>query len=231
MRALFVVVWVTVAVAGCSKPSEPTPKADTTAQKAPEADKTPEAKAPEANTPEAKAPTDDGSEGDTPSPEAELANKAMNELQMTLGKRLKGAMAEGGPAAAIDVCSKEANAMTADIAKKHGIQLGRTSHRLRNPENAPRPWVKAWLDENAGKKASRVNAYEASLDGAVGLINPIPMGGLCTSCHGDPAGLPEEVKGALATRYPEDKATGFEVGDLRGVFWAEVPMKRPPSTP
>jgi len=25
----------------------------------------------------------------------------------------------------------------------------------------------------------------------------------------------------LANRYPEDKALGYEVGDLRGVIWAE----------
>jgi hypothetical protein len=28
---------------------------------------------------------------------------------------------------------------------------------------------------------------------------------------------------ALAARYPDDRATGFAPGDLRGWFWVEVP--------
>jgi hypothetical protein len=35
--------------------------------------------------------------------------------------------------------------------------------------------------------------------------------------------IPDEVKQTLAKEYPDDQATGFEEGDLRGWFWIEVP--------
>ncbi len=44
----------------------------------------------------------------------------------------------------------------------------------------------------------------------------IPKGAPCLICHGeniDP-GLHAKIKG----RYPEDEATGFKEGDLRGAF-------------
>ncbi len=39
---------------------------------------------------------------------------------------------------------------------------------------------------------------------------------LCLACHGSELGEP--VKAVLAKHYPDDRATGFRVGDLRGAF-------------
>ena len=33
------------------------------------------------------------------------------------------------------------------------------------------------------------------------------------------------VKAAIARHYPDDAATGFDVDDLRGLLWVEVPAK------
>jgi hypothetical protein len=45
----------------------------------------------------------------------------------------------------------------------------------------------------------------------------------CLACHGDPAGMKEEVKALLQERYPHDQAKGYKAGDLRGA----VSIKRP----
>ena len=53
-------------------------------------------------------------------------------------------------------------------------------------------------------------------------MKAIPTAGLCLTCHGaviDPA-LEQELK----SLYPQDKARGFEVGDIRGAFTIEQPM-------
>jgi hypothetical protein len=42
---------------------------------------------------------------------------------------------------------------------------------------------------------------------------------LCLTCHG--SNLDADIAASIAERYPEDRATGFEAGDLRGVFWVE----------
>ena len=42
---------------------------------------------------------------------------------------------------------------------------------------------------------------------------------LCLTCHG--AALSPDVEAALAESYPEDHATGYSAGDLRGAFVVE----------
>ena len=43
----------------------------------------------------------------------------------------------------------------------------------------------------------------------------------CLACHG--AQVAPAVRTAIAAHYPDDAATGFAVGDLRGGLWVEVP--------
>lgn len=125
-----------------------------------------------------------------------------------------------GPVEAIRVCRLDAP----EIALAHsgdGVRLGRASHRLRNPANASPAWVQPILDAylaNAEDRAPRV----ASLSGdRVGYVEPILVQPLCLTCHGD--ALTPEVSAEIEALYPDDRATGFAVGDLRGVFWLEFP--------
>ncbi|MDT4883752.1 hypothetical protein FQZ97_1198250 [compost metagenome] len=43
----------------------------------------------------------------------------------------------------------------------------------------------------------------------------------CLACHGTQ--MAPQVRAAIAAHYPDDAATGFAVGDLRGGLWVEVP--------
>ena len=58
-------------------------------------------------------------------------------------------------------------------------------------------------------------------NGRRGYVEPIVMQPLCLACHGET--LAPEVAEQIAAEYPEDRATGFRVGDFRGVFWVEYP--------
>jgi hypothetical protein len=153
----------------------------------------------------------------------DAGNAAISALQGRLFQRLSEEMGKGGPSAAVTACRDEAQALTARVAAEQGIEVGRTSHRLRNPGNAPREWVKPYLAQWAGKKASEVQPVVVDLGERVGILRPIPTAELCTTCHGAPDRIAPEVKGTLQQAYPEDRATGFSPGDLRGLFWAEVP--------
>ncbi|MCP4449645.1 MAG: DUF3365 domain-containing protein [Myxococcales bacterium] len=33
------------------------------------------------------------------------------------------------------------------------------------------------------------------------------------------------MRARLAARYPDDKAVGYEAGDLRGAIWAELDLR------
>ena len=65
--------------------------------------------------------------------------------------------------------------------------------------------------------------YRSGPDGELGALLPIQLLTTCVLCHGTEADLAEGVQEALAVHYPDDEATGFAPGDLRGWFWMEVP--------
>jgi hypothetical protein len=153
---------------------------------------------------------------------AKAAEGAMQALQLRLFQRLSQELGSGGPAGAVTVCRDEAQALTAAVAQEQGLEVGRTSHRLRNPKNAPRPWAQPFVTAVATRKAAEVKPIYVDLGDRLGLLKPIPMGELCTTCHGAADSLAPEVARVLKEGYPEDRATGFAPGDVRGFFWAEV---------
>lgn len=148
------------------------------------------------------------------------AEKARGALAGTLMSRVSEAISNKGPAGAIEVCNLEAQGLTNQVAQKHDVKIGRTSFRLRNPENTPPEWVKKFhlvedrVDEQVIMKKD---------SDQLAVFSPIQLGEKCATCHGPRDELSDGVKQALAERYPDDEATGFKPGDLRGWFWVEAP--------
>ena len=149
------------------------------------------------------------------------AQAALKPLKQGLMKALTEAMASGGPEAAITVCRDEAPKIAA-AASRDGVVVGRTSDRLRNPKNAPRAWVAPLLAEYAAAAPDARPAHRVVPlpDGGFGYVEPIAVAGVCTQCHGAQVAPP--IRDKLAALYPEDRATGYVEGDLRGLFWVEV---------
>ena len=155
--------------------------------------------------------------------EMENANGAIQALQAALLEALTSELGREGALAAIHVCRDQAQVITAQIAREQGIDVGRTSHRLRNPANRPRPWVEPFVSEGAEKNYDAVQPRLVDLGERVGVVRPIGTLEMCTQCHGNEDEILPEVREAIAAAYPEVRATGFEVGDLRGWIWAEAP--------
>jgi NADPH:quinone reductase-like Zn-dependent oxidoreductase len=63
----------------------------------------------------------------------------------------------------------------------------------------------------------------AGSDDKLAYLLPIRLGAMCTNCHGPSARLADGVAERLEEMYPNDQATGFKPGELRGWFWVEVP--------
>lgn len=161
-----------------------------------------------------------------PKAQVERARKAVGPFKKELKETLMAAMKES-PVKAIDVCAKEAPRMAAD-ASKGGVTVGRSAFKLRNPGNAPKPWVQAAMEDLAkatpGSDASKAVRLPG---GRTGYAEAIWVQAPCLVCHG--AALAPAVDEALEARYPDDVARGYTEGDFRGVFWAEVdaPAKAP----
>ena len=137
---------------------------------------------------------------------------------------LKAALIEGmqsGPAEAIDACRVKAPQIAADISVD-GVRVGRSSQRLRNPGNAGPHWVDGVLDE--WQAQGKFEAVIVPLtDARTGYAEPILVAPLCLTCHGE--ALSPDVAERIGALYPEDRATGYRAGDLRGAFWVEYPTK------
>ncbi len=53
-------------------------------------------------------------------------------------------------------------------------------------------------------------------------MKAIPMQGQCAACHG--GRVNPELYQTIHALYPQDQATGFHVGDMRGAFTITIPI-------
>lgn len=143
---------------------------------------------------------------------------AKQALFTQLSGRLQQAMQTAGPAAAISVCKNEAPKIATEVGKQHGVSIGRSGVRLRNPNNLP----PAWAAELVEQKSSEPVFVTLSNDHAAALL-PIKLQSQCLMCHGPADQIAPVVSEQLSKLYPEDKAVGFKEGELRGWFWIELP--------
>jgi hypothetical protein len=151
-------------------------------------------------------------------------------LQAQLGARLKSALAEGGPVAAIEVCQIEAPRIAGSLATGGLSRVGRTALKVRNPANAPDQDARQVLERfdcEIGRGADLpLENFSTTPEGGARYMQAIITQPMCLTCHGSL--LAEEVKAAIEQRYPDDQATGFTVGDLRGAFIIDWPSSEQP---
>lgn len=154
----------------------------------------------------------------------DAAKAAIKQLAGDLQTELKAAMQSGGPTAAIGVCNSRAIPITEMVSEQQGLQVSRVSLRNRNPANAPNDWQTAVLEsfqqqKSEGKDVTTL-AWSETVENNGGkefrFMKAIPTGEVCLACHGTT--LAPAVSSVLAELYPEDRATGFSIGDIRGAF-------------
>ena len=165
----------------------------------------------------------------TPDPAVEgpkITAEAFAKLSGTLGE----AMAKGGPAGALNMCSEKAPQIAKEVAAAHGVTLRRATHKPRNPKNAADETEKQILADFAkaiSNKAAPTPKVITNTDGSKSFVAPIMLGNpLCLQCHGTPGkDIAPETLAAIQKLYPDDEATGFKLGDLRGLWRITFPTK------
>ena len=146
------------------------------------------------------------------------------DLQKQLGGRLVSAMEAGGPVEAISVCNEHAPGIAGAMSKQSGAEVSRTALKLRNPGNAPDEAKIQIMKEFSSTLASGGKApehFQVYAEGGALYMKAIVLQEKCLGCHGSQ--LAPEVTDTIAQHYPEDQATGFKVGDLRGAFVVQWP--------
>ncbi len=145
-------------------------------------------------------------------------------LQSKLKAALGAAIAANGFVGAVDICATVAPALAKELSTED-LTIGRAGVRLRNPNNAPPAWLTTTMSRWNAEAAAVRSPWSATLaDGRFVWAAPISMQPLCAGCHG--TDVADDVRAAIAVRYPADAATGFGPDALRGAVWVEVVSHR-----
>jgi hypothetical protein len=138
----------------------------------------------------------------------------------TLSKTLQNAIAERGAASAIVFCNIQALPITTSAATDDVFEIKRTSLKIRNPQNAATDFERNILNDfaQAFSKEEELKSRVISRGDTVHFFRPIKLMPMCTMCHGNKKNIPAEVSEKLSQLYPNDLATGYSPGDLRGMW-------------
>ena len=150
-----------------------------------------------------------------------LAHLYSDKLRAGLALALK----ESGPVGAIGACNTLAPELNGSVTEESTFEISRTAFRVRNPENAPDAWELAALELfqkalASGSDPKTVETYDivTTKEGQrlFRYMRPITMHEPCLVCHGP--SVAQDVKAEIAKYYTDDKAVGFNLGELRGAF-------------
>ena len=154
------------------------------------------------------------------------AKQVSQELLLALKTELQSAIATGGFEEAIAVCNLKAIPVSKIVEQSSSsvIRVKRTTSQYRNPFNAPDEIEKLALGyfqnlmvKNEPLPDNYIQKVSHADSAWYYFFKPIKMDILCLGCHGKPENIDPDVWNRIKELYPEDKATGYEEGDFRGL--------------
>ena len=161
----------------------------------------------------------------------EKNSKALKELLMSnLKKEIKNHGLEG----AVEFCSKNAIGLTDMISERagEGVRLKRVSEQYRNPANKPDhadafayTYFEKYLKKEGHYPQNFVLRMRHKMNKDIEIFRyfePLYIQEACLKCHGEK--VDPKVKAKIKELYPDDKATGYKLGDLRGFVAVEVTL-------
>lgn len=161
---------------------------------------------------------------------SQIGEQIATTSQKTLGSSLKMAISEQGLEHAIEYCNLQAMPLSDSLSEKFGAQIRRTSLKVRNPSNRPNDLETKILEAyayNAENGLELIPNLQRIDQDYLLYTRPILLeNALCLNCHGTPG---EEINDPqmelLRLFYPDDKAVGYELGQLRGMWSIRLSQK------
>ncbi len=157
------------------------------------------------------------------------ARKVAAMLPPKLLASLQEEISKSGPEGAIPICKDMAPKMAGEISQQTGWKIKRVSLKARNDARAiPDEWEKAALEDFDKRAAAGDPPAQLEKGDKVGneyrYVKALPVQPLCLSCHGFADQISPAVKSVLGKQYPNDKATGYSVGQIRGAISVRKPL-------
>ena len=162
--------------------------------------------------------------------ELNASRSAAQQLGSQLKDKLKTSLQSKGPVESITVCNIEAENIALSVSNKNNLKVGRTSLKVRNPLNISDAWEQEklhFLEQQmlSGVDIKTLEVYETTNEDNekwFRYMKPILTSEVCLICHG--ASIASPIRQKLQELYPNDQATEYKIGDLRGVFTVKVKM-------
>ena len=158
----------------------------------------------------------------------DASKDVVKEFGMKLKGHLQKAMKSGGPMAAIDVCHTQAPKIAKELSDKTGWDIHRTS--LKPRATKPDAWETTIMQsfeqrhKDGDKFKSLFNQDIVEVNGkpAFRYMQAIETKKVCLVCHGE--NIAPAIVNKIKQSYPQDTATGFKLGDIRGAFSIIQPL-------
>ena len=152
----------------------------------------------------------------------ERGSKIAKLTASSLQKALKNAIREDGLEYAIEICNIYALDITDSISESESVLIKRLAKKYRNPVNetdsAESELFKSYILEWLGGRQLNPKIIPDN-NGHPVYYSPIYVGKLCLNCHGEPGtNIDSKLAKSINELYPEDKATNFKQGQLRGMW-------------
>lgn len=148
----------------------------------------------------------------------EVAKSSFKELSRNLVEHMK----QGGPLQAISFCNEQALPITDQLSEKYNVTIKRTSNKLRNTKNKPTEREKQIIDNYINLQKIEKNLMpivEIDNTNKKHFYAPITIKANCLVCHGKIGeAVNAKTDSVINIFYPNDKATGYKEGDVRGIW-------------
>jgi hypothetical protein len=156
----------------------------------------------------------------------DTGERVSQELIQQLATKLKQEVSVNGLVKAAEFCNRNAMTLTEEVNlhQLEGTSLKRISLKLRNAANTPSEDERRVLESMQKMlKKGKLGAYLVEEDERFyKYYKPLLIKKeLCLACHGDLLKNPE-LNQFLSEHYPQDKATGYKMGDLRGAVLVKI---------
>ena len=150
------------------------------------------------------------------------SNELIQHLAQNLKKTLVSAIKDKGLIGAVEQCNIEAPIISQNISTDN-LKVSRIASKNRNPENKAtleQIDVLRFFEQEMSLGKSPKNLYKLiETQDSIQYLKPIVTGKVCLACHG--SDVSGELKAKIKKLYPNDLATGFKEGSLRGAFLVE----------
>lgn len=156
--------------------------------------------------------------------DAARAALEITNLRSMRASEVIGSGTEVTPAVFKEVCgSVKKRAMA--IAGKNGFKIRHAAVKFRNPKHAPTSEelsiIEGFTEKNAPISVSGMIEIEGK--DYYRYSAPIYVEKACLSCHGKK----EDRPAFIVKKYPQDRAYGFNEGDLRAIISVSFPVLHP----